>query len=487
MLSYNKYLFIKYNYLNIMKKSKTFLSYAKIFLFLSVMPVYAQNNSKIQQTNLNEGTWEQVAPGLQRQWVTGNDSTYAYWKMDKGARVAKHHHANEQITYIAKGSVKVSAEGKELIVKEGDVLIIPPNVTHEFVCLEDGTVDIDFFTPARKDWIEGTSSYLGNEKSSLEEAAKSTERLGGVAVSADGRVFAATQPLGQPKTQLVEIKGNSTVPFPSEALQKNGRKASDETMDSPLGIFMDKKNRLWVIDAGLELGKTRLWCFDINDGKVLKKMDLPESVAPKGSFIQDLVVDEDNGWVYMADMNAPALIALDVNTGKTVKFADDDRLKSENKNMIIDGRLVYFNGQPARLGLNPITISADRETIFFGPMNGTSWYKVPAKLFRNHESNDAIAKGIEKVGPKPISDGAATDADGNHYFTNLQEHAVTKLDKDGKLTTIAKDHQLLWPESIALAGDGWIYVTASQLNATKAFTGGADGGKPPYFIYRLKK
>lgn len=39
------------------------------------------------------------------------------------------------------------------------------NVPHEFRALEDGTVDIDIFTPVRQDWIDGTASYL---KSGLE-------------------------------------------------------------------------------------------------------------------------------------------------------------------------------------------------------------------------------------------------------------------------------------------------------------------------------
>ena len=47
-----------------------------------------------------------------------------------------HFHPNEQITWITKGSVKVLSQGKEFIVKAGGVLIIPPNVPHEFFALE---------------------------------------------------------------------------------------------------------------------------------------------------------------------------------------------------------------------------------------------------------------------------------------------------------------------------------------------------------------
>jgi hypothetical protein len=41
----------------------------------------------------------------------------------------------------------------------GDIMIIPPNVPHEFTYLED-TIDIDIFAPGRQDWLDGTAIYL---------------------------------------------------------------------------------------------------------------------------------------------------------------------------------------------------------------------------------------------------------------------------------------------------------------------------------------
>lgn len=68
---------------------------------------------------------------------------------------------NEQITWITQGSVKVTSQGKEYIVKAGEVMVIPSNVPHEFLALED-TIDIDYFTPARQDWLTETASYIQN-------------------------------------------------------------------------------------------------------------------------------------------------------------------------------------------------------------------------------------------------------------------------------------------------------------------------------------
>lgn len=454
---------------------------------LSVTALQAQSRLGVQQANINKGVWEQVAPGLQRQWFTGSESTFAYWKMDKGAHVPAHQHPNEQTTYITSGSAKVLMNGKEYVLTAGDVLIIPPNVTHEFFALEDGTVDIDFFSPSRKDWLEGTAGYLPQQNKVLEEVAALSERPGNVAVSADGRVFATIHPLGNPKLQLVEIKNKEAVAYPSVTLQKNGSNATDETIDSPLGIVFDKKNRLWIVDMGQNIGKTRLWCFDIQKNKVIEKIALPQSIAPKGSFIQDLVIDEKNNWAYLADIANPGIIAVNLSTKKASRFGNHASLQAEDKDMVIDGRLTYFGGQPARVAVDPITISADRETIFFGAMNGTTWYKVPARLFRENTDNKTIATAIQVAGVKPISDGALTDAQGNHYFTNLAEHAITKVGADGKMVNIIKDHRILWPDNVAMGPGGWLYISANQLNTTPAFTGSADEGKAPYYIYRFKQ
>ncbi|WP_293309662.1 L-dopachrome tautomerase-related protein [Pedobacter sp. UBA5917] len=286
--------------------------------------------------------------------------------------------------------------------------------------------------------------------------------------------------------QLVEIKNKKAIPYPSINLQKNGQKASDQTIDSPLGIIFDKKNRLWVTDMGLNLGKTRLWCFNIKTNQVIEKIEIPEAIAPAGTFAQDVAIDEKNNWAYLADINNPGIIAINLKTKEARRWSGHVSLQAENKDMVIDGKVVYFKGKPARVAIDPITISADRETIFYGAMVGTTWYKLPAKLFREGKSDQTIADAVQKAGNKPMSDGATTDEYGNHYFTNSQEHAITKVDVKGKSSNIVQDEKIKWPDNVIFGPVGWIYVTANQLNTTPAFTGTTDTGKAPYYIYRFK-
>ncbi len=105
---------------------------------------------------------EQVGPLIYRQYLHGAQSTFVKWTMKKGAVVPVHHHVNEQITWITAGEAEVYSQGKKYVMRAGDLMIIPPNVPHEFHFTED-TIDIDIFTPQRQDWMEGTANYYIKE------------------------------------------------------------------------------------------------------------------------------------------------------------------------------------------------------------------------------------------------------------------------------------------------------------------------------------
>lgn len=106
---------------------------------------------------------EKLSDKISRQYIYCAQSMLVKWIFKKGAEVPLHHHINEQITWITEGAVKIYSQGKEFIVKAGQVIVFPPHVPHEFIALED-TIDIDFFTPVREDWINQVASYLEKVK-----------------------------------------------------------------------------------------------------------------------------------------------------------------------------------------------------------------------------------------------------------------------------------------------------------------------------------
>ena len=157
---------------------------------------------------------------------------------------------------------------------------------------------------------------------------------------------------------------------------------------------------------------------------------------------------------------------------------------------MVEGRVIGLRGadgkvKPARIAVNPITLSADGETLYFGAMNGKTWYQVPARLLREGADDATIAAAIAKAGPKPVSDGAATDAAGNHYFTDLGHNAISVLSPDGKLETLVEDDRLLWPDALDFGEPGWLYIAVNQLHRAPPLNGGVDGAELPFRIMRV--
>ena len=99
---------------------------------------------------------------ISRKLITGERMMLAHIYLKKGAIVPKHHHENEQLTYILEGALRFRLGddlGREVVVAAGEVLYIPSNVPHEAEALED-TLDVDVFNPPREDWLNKSDAYL---------------------------------------------------------------------------------------------------------------------------------------------------------------------------------------------------------------------------------------------------------------------------------------------------------------------------------------
>lgn len=321
----------------------------------------------------------------------------------------------------------------------------------------------------------------------LEVVAALDIRPGNVTVSDNGRVFATVHPFDKPSHwRLIEITGKNTwKAWPNESWQKNEEGNLEYQIDTPLGITRDSNNHLWLVDMGLNSGRTRIFSFDIASGKHLVTIELPQSIAPSGSFVQDLVVDARGGWIYLADINNPGLITVNIATHAASRFSNNKTLQSEKAAvMTIDGHDTEFNGEPASVGIDPLTLSPDGRTLFFGAMNGHTWYKVDTKELQGADESKIVAS-VNIVGKKPVSDGAAISADGTHYFTNLNHNGVDMLDTDGNLVPLVRSALIDWPDSVQFGDKNWLYISSNQLHRTPAFTGKGDRGEPPYRILRV--
>jgi sugar lactone lactonase YvrE len=335
----------------------------------------------------------------------------------------------------------------------------------------------------------------------LETVAELPISPGNLAVTAGGRVFATVHQFRPARARLIEITGrDGYVPWPDETW--NGPFASGgAVLNAPLGIQIDGKNRLWVLDNGLPLTpdqepqQPKLLAFSLADGRLVHRYDFPEETGPPGSFLNDLAVDAGRGFVYIADVGGgfePALVMVDLANDSSRRFTAAEALAAEDVDLVVEGRVLGSRDEhgelnPARIAVNPITLSADAETLYFGAMSGETWYRLPTRLLRAGADDAAVAAAIEPAGPKPVSDGAATDAAGNHYFTDLGRNAITMLaGATGELHTLVQDERLRWPDALSFGEPRWLYIAVNQLHLAPQLNDGVEAAEPPFLILRLR-
>jgi quercetin dioxygenase-like cupin family protein len=123
-----------------------------------------QTPSEVFMSTLEKTSWktievEKLNDMLSRQMISGDNATVSQLLLKRGAVVPRHSHVNEQYSWIMSGKLKFVFDDREIVVGAGEFLLIPPNVPHSAIAVED-TVDVDIFAPRREDWIRKEDAYL---------------------------------------------------------------------------------------------------------------------------------------------------------------------------------------------------------------------------------------------------------------------------------------------------------------------------------------
>lgn len=102
---------------------------------------------------------EALSETISRKIITGERAMIAQIFLEPGGTVPEHHHDSEQLSYVLQGALKFELEGKEVVVRAGEVLVIPSHVPHRVVALE-ASLSLDIFSPIRHDWLAKEDAYL---------------------------------------------------------------------------------------------------------------------------------------------------------------------------------------------------------------------------------------------------------------------------------------------------------------------------------------
>ncbi|MGA2989513.1 MAG: cupin domain-containing protein [Candidatus Korobacteraceae bacterium] len=92
--------------------------------------------------------------GVLRKVFTGKKVMMVLNEIKPGTQVNPHSHSHEQLLYIVSGSAEVVLGEEVLTMKAGDLMLVPPDVSHSLqVISKESVLNIDVFSPIREDFI----------------------------------------------------------------------------------------------------------------------------------------------------------------------------------------------------------------------------------------------------------------------------------------------------------------------------------------------
>jgi Major royal jelly protein len=322
----------------------------------------------------------------------------------------------------------------------------------------------------------------------IEAVVTSDRPIGNATVSADGRIFYTIHPESGPEAPyLYEWVEGRALPYPATG--------QEVLFQTPLGVTIDGRNRLWVIDPGRHgTGTPSLTAFDLANNAVVQRHDFASDIAPLGSFLQAMAISPDGRYIYIADAGfwakRPAIVVYDSQTDRAWRrLSRHASLHPQNhliRNQIRD--MSFFGGiLQMKTGIDGIAASRDGAWVTYAAMNHDTSFRVPAALLQDPAVAEVtLEAAIEPVGQKPLNDGIAMDDQGNIFITDIEHQAVLELTPDGVLSTVIKDSRIRWADALAFGPDGWLYLSDSAIPELVLQSADHHAAAAPYFVWRFR-
>jgi len=335
----------------------------------------------------------------------------------------------------------------------------------------------------------------------------------GLTVSHKGRIFVNFPKWGDEVQYSVAevLNDGNIIAYPDAALNKTDDNDQASTFVSVQSVVVDPKDRLWILDTGSPLflptkyGGPKLICVDLETNKVIKKILFSQAVALPTTYLNDIRFDlrrGNEGIAFITDSSqkgSNGIIVVDLASGESWrKLNDHQSTKPEG----LQTFLPFVEGKPfleqqqngsikhgASMGADGIAISSDGSRLFYCPLGSRRLYSVATDTLSDRDIPESdVVKSVKDHGDKGgASDGLESDASGNIYSTNYEHNAILRLRNADKIwETLVYDSRLLWPDTLSLARDGYLYVTANQLHRQPRYNKGKDLRVKPYTVFRIQ-
>lgn len=327
----------------------------------------------------------------------------------------------------------------------------------------------------------------------------------GVTVANNGRIFVNFPKWTGDSVEytVAEIKHGNTFPYPNAEINRYSERdnATDKLVSVQSVVVDPSGSRLWILDTGIIEGKlmpggAKLVAIDLGSDQIVRKFVLPAEVALPDVSINDVRFDlhrGKEGMAFITDAGGNSLIVVDLASRKSWRRLVNHFSTSPDPKFvpIVEGEV--FPRQPGApetiaVGADGIAISPDGKTLYYCPAISRHLYSLNLDVLADPAKSDAdVAATVKDLGEKGGgSDGLESDAEGRVYLSNYEHHAIHRRLPTGEIETLVYDPRVLFPDTLSLASDGYLYFTSNQVGRIAGFNNGHDHRQKPYVIFRVK-
>ncbi|MGD2143372.1 MAG: L-dopachrome tautomerase-related protein [Anaerolineae bacterium] len=305
----------------------------------------------------------------------------------------------------------------------------------------------------------------------------------GVKIDHDGNYYVSVPrwapgiPATVNKIEIVDGKPLLSA-YPSWEMNEIG---DPNALQSVLGWQIDENNRAWFLDQGhIEGapcidGAQKLVCWDIASNEFLESIKIPREIASyKASFLNDLMVDNKNGFIYIADSGIfsdpleGGLIVYDMHTRELRRVLHQHASTQDVPGywFEIAGKKVWRD-EPMRTGADGIALSADRKTLYWCPLTARHLYSIDTALLQDMSTpHEEIEKAVVDLGDKGTnSDGLGADNEGDIYYTMLEGQGIGIYSPQGKtFKPFVTDERMIWVDGMVFDNRGNLVFNSNRLH-----------------------
>jgi sugar lactone lactonase YvrE len=235
----------------------------------------------------------------------------------------------------------------------------------------------------------------------------------------------------------------------------------------------DKRGNLWVLDPGapeqslIVPGAPKLVQIDLASNQVARKFLFDETVAPQGSYLNDVRLSPDGHFAYITDSGVRgAIVVVDLHSGNARRVLDGDPSTQVDKSVTVtvDGKpLQQTDGRRVNFSADGIALSPDGRYLYWQAVKGKTLYRIATDALENAQlSAQQVSARVETVGIDGPADGLWIDAQGRLYVSSVEHHAIRVRD-NSRLETVVRDRRLVWPDTFSEGPDGTLYITDSRI------------------------